>query len=204
MVGRTLTVDRVPLPPGFRMFILPEYRLVTPSYSVKLSRSRGAIVTALLASYDRYVLRSEIENILWGHLENGGPENATNVISVMLIQIRKRFHAIGIDITFKPNRWAGRGSAITATGLAECAPVGCPDNPTRLRALRDRQSPNPMRGLTGIRKPPEAPPGQKPEPKQRQPLPPKPRHNDVERPRVQASWTHNARAEAYFGKEGPT
>src|SRR5688500_11552498 len=91
MTRRTFSTDRVPLPPGFRMFILPEYRLVTPTYSVKLSRSHGTIVAALLASYERYVPRSEMETILWGHLEDGGPESATNTLSVLVWQIQKKF-----------------------------------------------------------------------------------------------------------------
>jgi len=192
---KTLTIDRVPLPPGFRMFILPEYRLVTPSYSVELSRSHGAIVSALLANYERYVLKSDIEDILWGHLEDGGPETASSTINVMLCHIRTKFSSIGIDVKFKNNRWSRQVRAIRASGLRECRPVGDANNPIRLKALRDRQSPNPARGLPDIEKETMPPPVEKPRPE--------PRYSYVERPRLQAAWTHNARAEAYFGQEGP-
>lgn len=195
MTPKTLTIDRVALPHGFRMFILPEYRLVTPSYSVELSRSHGAIVSALLANYERYVLKSDIEDILWGHLEDGGPETASSTVNVMLCHIRTKFRSVGIDVTFKNNRWSGQVRALMASGLRECKPVGDANNPIRLKAIRDRRSPNPARGLPDIEKETMPPPVEKPRPK--------PRHSYVERPRLQAAWTHNARAEVYFGQEGP-
>jgi hypothetical protein len=205
-------MTRVPLPAGFRMFILPEYRLVTPTYSVKLSRSHGTILSALLANYDRYVLRSDIENILWGHREDGGPESASNTLSVTLHNIRAKFRSVGIDVTFRCN-WRHRNdSGIKVSGLAECKPVGSLNNTTRLKALRDRQSPNPSRGLPNPSKAPMIPPihepvskpsRQEPGPKRVYPVPEKPRYSYVEPPRLQAAWTHNARAEAWFGREGP-
>ena len=210
MSRRTFSTDRVPLPPGFRMFILPEYRLVTPTYSVRLSRSHGMLVAALLANYERQVLRSDVVASLWGHLENGGPEGASSTVSVMLVQIKTKLRSVGIDVTVKANWWHGRDSALKASGLRECTPVGCPNNPTRLQALRDKQSPNPARGLPKI-KPEEAPappPKQKPRPNKDQirenQLRSNPRYSYVEQERPPGIWTHNARAEASFGNRGPT
>jgi hypothetical protein len=192
------------------MFILPEYRLVTPSYSVKLSRSHGAIMAALLSNYERYVQRSEIENILWGHLENGGPEAADKAICVTLSHIKTKFHSIGIDVAFKGNRWHRQGRAVMASGLEECAPVGCPNNSIRLQAILDKQSPNPARGLPKIKAEKLPPPPLTPKQRltrdqirERQ-LSSNPRHSYVERQRSPGVWTHNARAEASFGDDGPT
>jgi hypothetical protein len=201
---KTLTVDRIPLPPGFRMFILPEYRLVTPTYSVKLSRTHGTILSILLANFQHPVRRSDIVDILWGDLENGGPEDAANTLNVTLVNIRAKFLSVGIGIDFGAKR---RDGAARVDDLKECEPVGCPYNKARRKALRDRQSPNPARGL---KKPPNTllvPSAEKPRPKKpRPPKPPaqKPLYAYVERPRSSAPWTHNARAEAYFGEEGPT
>ncbi len=152
-------------------------------------------MSALLANYERHVLTADIETILWGHLEDGGPTSAANTISVMMCHISTKFRTIGIDVTLKSNKWVGHYNAIKASGLRECNPSGDPNNPIRVRALRDRQSPNPARGLPDVEKTPMIPPTQKPRPE--------PRYSYVERPRLQGAWTHNARAEAYFGQEGP-
>jgi hypothetical protein len=113
-----------PLPEGFKMFIWPEYRLVTPSYSVKLSRSKGILMSAFLSRYGKPVMRAHLVEDLWGDDENGGPDAANRTIDVLICRMRREFRAIGIDFEHRGNWAMGNQAAITLTGLREVEPYG--------------------------------------------------------------------------------
>lgn len=116
-----------PLPEGFKFFIWPEYRLVTPSYSVKLSsKNQGRILAVLFSHYGKYVRRSEIIDAVWGDDEDGGPETVNNVISVTICNTRRICRAIGISFDYRANWGQRTDNAVIITNLRECDPYGGP------------------------------------------------------------------------------
>lgn len=190
-----------PLPEGFKIYIYPEYRLVTPNHSVPLSRSAGTILAALLSRYGKPVMRDHLFEALWGDDETGGPINPPKVIDVILCRLRRMLRAIGVDFEYKGNNGQFSDGAMTLWNIRECEPygtgIGLIDRPKPIKKKPDRVfSDDALSDANRAFMIHQS---------ARQTAAPVPAPwTHYERVEVSSPlWTHNARVEASLGRGGP-
>lgn len=114
-------MDGSPLPEGFRLFVYPAYKLVTPTCSIPLTMRHGEILSILVGNKGRHISCREIADLVYLDYEDGGPVCYENVIRVCLHKMRRELKSCGVllDIDSKCGR-----SGYIFRGLSACKPDG--------------------------------------------------------------------------------
>ena len=81
---------------AWRLYIWPTYQLKYDGRTIHLSRSEGAILSRLASG--RSVPMRDVIDSLYGHREDGGPDDPENTIKVMACKLRKKLVGSPIQI----------------------------------------------------------------------------------------------------------
>jgi hypothetical protein len=108
-----------PLADGYRFWIWPHYRLETPTVCVELTPCAGQVMALLLAHPNRNLLLPEIFEALYGFREDGGPILGSRQIPPLVVLLRQRLRAAGVDVMIDSAR--GR-SGYVFRGFRTCEP----------------------------------------------------------------------------------
>lgn len=111
---------QIPLPEGYRFWLMPSYRLETPVVCVKLPLLMGKLLAFLITNRGRRLSAPEIFRAIHLGYESGGPLTGPAIISFEIIILKQRLEAAGVTITVK----SGKGfEGYTFLGFGTCAPV---------------------------------------------------------------------------------
>ncbi len=112
--------ERRRLPPGVKFHIWPVYCLEVEGVRVYLPRIQAEILLFLMADPGRVYSGQEIADFIYADRENGGPQDARNVICILIMKLRERCLRDGVELRLK-SEWSSRGYVFVGASLTDKA-----------------------------------------------------------------------------------
>ena len=94
-------ISASPLPEGLKFYIWPNYRVEFLGAKVRITPTQAEILMLLLSKPGKLFSTNEITEAVYGHREDGGPDNGGNTIRKTILDLTIRLRDGGIDMKLK-------------------------------------------------------------------------------------------------------